>query len=63
MLDKLFYIIKKIVFACLIIYSYDMFVISLERSIPINVFSVSLVSIFGLTAMVGLICFSFLFWW
>lgn len=61
MLKKLFFVIKKMVMAALIIYAYDSFVWPLNIIIPINFFNIILVSIFGIPAMFGLVFFSFMF--
>lgn len=45
----------------LFIYAYNVLTLSLNTYIPINFFTLSLVSIFGAVAMFGLILFSFLF--
>lgn len=60
MMDKLFFVIKRIVMAALVIYTYDSLTI-LNTAIPINFCTLSLVSFFGMVAMIGLIFFSFLF--
>lgn len=61
MLKSLFFIIKKIVMAALIIYAYDSFIWPLNIIIPINFFNILLVSVFGIPAMFGLVLFSFVF--
>lgn len=59
MLSLLFGMVKKIIVATLLIYSFDVFVVSFGFSIPINLITVSLVSVFD---FLGLIClFLFLF--
>lgn len=47
--------------ASLVIYAYDTFFVALKPSIPINFFTILLVSIFDIPAMIGLILFSFAF--
>lgn len=61
MINKLFLVLKKIIMASLFIYAYDIVTVSLKPNIPINLFTVSLVSVFGIVAMFGLILFSFFF--
>lgn len=60
MINKFFLVIKRVVMAALLIYAYDSLTV-LNTSIPINFFTLSLVSFFGIFAMFGLIFFSFLF--
>ena len=46
MMDKLFFVIKRIVMAALVIYTYDSLTI-LNTAIPINFCTLSLVSFLG----------------
>ncbi len=50
-------IIKKIVFASILIYSFNTFGVSLDLIIPINIFTVLLVTFFDIPAMICLILF------
>lgn len=61
MLSLMFKIIKKIIVAALLIYSFDVFAVSLGLSIPINVINVFLVSIFDFSALICLFLFSLTF--
>lgn len=61
MINRIFLILKRIIFSTLLIYSYDLLNLSSKTIIPINFFTVFLVSFFGFFAMLGLICFSFIF--
>ena len=60
MIDKLIYVVKRIVMAAMIIYTYDSLGI-LKTNIPINFVTVTFVSVFGVVAMFYLILFSFWF--
>lgn len=59
MLTKFFKIIKKIVFAALLIYSFDVFAVSLNLSIPINFVTILIVSLFEIPALMCLVLFQF----
>ena len=61
MISVLFKIIKKIIVAALLIYSFDIFAVSLGLSIPINLITVFLVSIFEFSALICLFLFSLMF--
>lgn len=58
MISILFKIIKRVIMAALLIYSFDVFSVSLGLSIPINIITIVLVSIFDFS---GLFCL-FLFY-
>lgn len=61
MLNLLFRIIKKVIVAALLIYSFDVFTVSLGCSIPINFITVFLVSIFDFSGLICLFLFSLTF--
>ncbi len=61
MIIKFFHIIKKVILAALFIYSFDVFAISLNLSIPINFFTILLVTFFDVPAMFCLVLFSIVF--
>lgn len=61
MIKKIFFVIRKIVVAALIIYTYNSLAPSTNVFIPINILNVFLVSCFGVVAMFELIIFSFFF--
>ena len=61
MLNIFFKFIKKIIISTLLIYSFDVFSVSFHFSIPINFYTVILVSFFDIPAFVGLILFSLTF--
>jgi len=58
MLNLLFKIIKKVIVASLLIYSFDVFTMSLGFNIPINFVTILLVSIFDFSALICLFLFS-----
>lgn len=60
MISKFFLVIKKIIFATFLIYSFDVFAVSLNLIIPINFITVLLVSIFDTSALLCLVLFSFI---
>ena len=59
MFNKLFLIIKKVIIAILMIYTYNI-IFPLGITIAFNVFTIILIGIFGLPAVVGLCLFSIL---
>ena len=61
MITKLFNLLKKVVFSVLLIYSFDLFVVSLNLCIPINFFTIFFVTLFDIPALMCLILFSFTF--
>ena len=63
MFNKLFLIIKKVIIAILLIYTYNIIVFPLGITIAFNVFTIVLIGIFGLPAVVGLCLFSILIVW
>lgn len=61
MLIGFFKLIKKIIVAALFIYSFDLFAVSLNLSIPINLITILLVTIFDIPALMCLVLFSLTF--
>ena len=57
----IFKLLKKFVFSCFFIYSFDVLAVSFHFSIPINFVNILLVSFFGVPGMIGLILFSLAF--
>ena len=55
MLKRIFNIIKKIVVCAFILYGYNLLVGPLNLSIPINIITVFLLTLFGIPALVSLI--------
>jgi hypothetical protein len=58
-LNKIFKIVKKIITSSLLIYAYDSLSLALNIFIPINVVTISIVSIFGILGLFGIIVLSF----
>lgn len=61
MLIRLFKVIKKVIVATLLIYSFDVFAVSLNLSIPINFITIALVTMFDVPALACLVLFSLTF--
>lgn len=55
MIKKIFELIKKITFSVLVLYGYNLISSPLNLMVPINVITVSLVSILGIPALFALI--------
>ena len=55
MLKKLFNLIKRIVISAFVLYGYNLLVTPINLIIPINIVTVSLLTIFGLPALFSLI--------
>ena len=54
-LKKLFNLIKRIVISAFILYGYNLLVTPINLIIPINIITVTLLTIFGLPALFSLI--------
>ena len=63
MMKNVLMFIKKIIVAILFIYTYNIIVFPLGITIAFNVFTIILIGIFGLPAVVGLCLFSILIFW
>ena len=61
MIKKILKVVKKIIMAVLIIYTYNMIALPLNVPIPINVLTILIVTVLGLPSMLVLIIFSLLF--
>ena len=59
MLKKILILLQQIIFAVVLIYTYNSLSISICSSIPINFLTVSLITLFGFFAMFQLIIFSY----
>lgn len=60
MLKIIFKILKKVIFAVLLIYAYNKLAFPLNLIIPINILTVLIVSLFGIPAILMLVLFSLL---
>ena len=58
MLNKLFNIIKKIIVAVLLIYTYNKMALPLDLFIPMNVITIGFVTLCGIPSIIMLILFS-----
>lgn len=55
MFKKLLEIIKKVIFSVLVLYGYNLISSPLNLMVPINIVTVSLISILGMPALLALI--------
>lgn len=55
MLKKIFVIVKRIIVSAFILYGYNLIVSPLDLSIPINIITVGLLTVFGIPALLSLI--------
>ena len=60
-MKKIFNVIKKVVLAVICIYAYNKLTLPLDILIPINIFTVLLVSLCGIPAIIMLILFSLIY--
>ena len=60
MVKKLFWLIKRFIVSVLLIYTYNIIVFSLGITIPINLYTILFVCLFGFPGVLGL-CLLFLF--
>lgn len=58
MINKLLLIIKKIIVSILFIYGFNIMIFPLNITIPMNIFSIVIVIMFGFPAVIGLCLFS-----
>lgn len=58
MIKKVFLVVKKIIVALLMIYAFNVIVFPINGVVPINVFTVIFVTLFGLPGVIGLCLFS-----
>ena len=60
MFKKMFELIKKFIVAVLLIYAYNKISVPLDIFIPMNIFTILLVTICGLPSIIMLVLFSIL---
>ena len=60
MVNKFFFIFKKIIISALFIYAYDSLISSSSHIVPINFINIIFVSLFDVIGMFYLILFSFI---
>ena len=58
MINKIFILIKKFVVAVLLIYAYNKMSMPIDTFIPMNIFTIMLVTFCGLPSIVMLVLFS-----
>ena len=54
------FIVKKIIYSSFLIYGYDLIAVNFDMMIPINIYSLSIVSILGSFGMISLVLFKYL---
>lgn len=60
MVNKFFFVLRKIIISTLFIYAYDSLICFSSHIVPINFVNIVLVSLFDVVAMFYLILFSFI---
>jgi len=55
MLKKIYEIIKKIIFSIVLLYGYNLIAEPINVIIPINIFTIGIITIMGFPALFGLI--------
>lgn len=58
MIKKLLLLVKKFILGILFIYAFNVIVFPIDVTIPINVFSIILVTVCGLPGVIGLCLFT-----
>ena len=54
------YILKRVIYAGLLIYGYNTLAVQFNLLLPINYFSLGYLSFFGVTGMISLVLFKYL---
>lgn len=54
------FIVKKIIYSSFLIYGYNLIAVNFNMMIPINIYSLSIVSILGSFGMISLVLFKYL---
>lgn len=60
MVNKAFYIVKKIIISILILYGFNIFTQPYNINIPINIITILFITIFDMTGFLGIILFYFI---
>ena len=60
MIKKILYLVKNLILGVLFLYTFDIIISPLNVIIPINIFTIVFVTLFGLPAIIGLCLFSIL---
>lgn len=58
MLKKILLLIRKFIFGVLFIYAFNVIVFPINATISMNIFTILIVSIFGLPGIIGICLFS-----
>lgn len=58
MLKKILLIFKKIIVGLLLLYAFNVIIFPINAVIPMNIFTIIIVSVFGLPGIVGICLFS-----
>lgn len=58
MLKKILFLIRKFIFGVLFIYAFNVIVFPINATISMNIFTILIVSIFGLPGIIGVCLFS-----
>ncbi len=56
-------IIKKIIYSSFLLYGYNLIAVDFNMIVPINIYSVSIVSILGSFGLISLVLFKYLLLW
>ncbi|MDO5568695.1 MAG: pro-sigmaK processing inhibitor BofA family protein [bacterium] len=57
-MEKIFKVLKKVIFACVLLYGYNVVAVSFNATIPINIITVMLVTVLGVPSIIGLVIMS-----
>ena len=57
------YLIKKIVYSAFLLYGYNLIAVNFNMIVPINVYSMSIVSVLGSFGLISLVLFKYLILW
>ena len=58
MLKKILFLIRKFIFGVLFLYAFNVIVFPINATISMNIFTILIVSIFGLPGIIGVCLFS-----
>ena len=54
------YFIRRIIYAAFLLYGYNLISVNFNLILPINVYSISIVSILGSSGLIGMVLFKYL---
>lgn len=55
MIKKLFWLVKKVIISCFILYSFNLIIAPLSINIPINYYTVGILTLLGFPGLLSLI--------